>query len=310
MSLFGNDIEAQMGRALFRQDLYTRMFNDYERREDAKSEARFQDWKKENDAFYERVTSLTHSIGETTRDINDFYKQDDSHALNENNRVFQVMNKLEQFFDEYRLVANEWNSTTPETNEKFLQDTFLPAALKYYKILNIHALSLQPFILMNKTFKDASKNFYGPIDERITAIHENEDIRPLEFDREGWNNAYNDYDNAKVAWGDANVAIIKNWDPWTETDIHAILDDYAKVTGAMYSAGNKFIKHLEKVEKLLEKIWEIRKTAELTAQVQGGANQEPDNFAKIEKLARLFQSGAITEAEFASKKAELLRSIE
>jgi hypothetical protein len=78
----------------------------------------------------------------------------------------------------------------------------------------------------------------------------------------------------------------------------------------MYSAGNKFIKHLEKVEKLLEKIWEIRKTAELTAQVQGGANQEPDNFAKIEKLARLFQSGAITEAEFASKKAELLRSIE
>ena len=68
--------------------------------------------------------------------------------------------------------------------------------------------------------------------------------------------------------------------------------------------------NLEKVEKLLEKIWEIRKTAELTAQVQGGANQEPDNFAKIEKLARLFQSGAITEAEFASKKAVLLKSIE
>jgi hypothetical protein len=92
--------------------------------------------------------------------------------------------------------------------------------------------------------------------------------------------------------------------------LNAILGDYAKVTGAMYRAGNDFIKHLEKVEKLLEKIWEIRKTAELTAQVQGGANQEPDNFAKIEKLAQLFQSGAITEAEFASKKAELLKSIE
>jgi len=310
MSLFGNDIEAQMGRALFRQDLYTRMFDDYERREDAKSEARFQDWKKENDEFYERVTSLTDSIRETTLDINNFYKQDDSRALNEGERVFHVMNKLQQFFDEYQLVSNEWLSTTPETNKKFLQDTFLPAALKYYKILNVHALSLQPFILMNKTFKDATKNFYGPIDERITAITENEDIGPLEFDREGWNNAYNDYDNAKVAWGDANVAIIENWDPWTEKDIHAILDEYAKVTGAMYSAGNKFIKHLEKVEKLLEKIWEIRKTAELTSQVGGGVKQEPDGFAKIEKLAQLFQSGAITEAEFASKKAELLKSIE
>ena len=162
---------------------------------------------------------------------------------------------------------------------------------------------------MDKTFKDASRNFYGPIDERITAITENEDIGPLEFDREGWNNAYNDYDNAKVAWGDANVAIIKNWDPWTETDIHAILDDYAKVTGAMYRAGNDFIKHLEKVERLLEKIWEIRKTAELTAQVQGRPNQESGNFEKIEKLARLFQSGAITEEEFSTKKAELLKNI-
>jgi hypothetical protein len=37
---------------------------------------------------------------------------------------------------------------------------------------------------------------------------------------------------------------------------------------------------------------------------------EAFSFAKIEKLARLFQSGAVTEAEFASKKAELLKSIE
>jgi|LakMenEpi03Aug12_release.lakeMendotaPanAssembly.Ray.scaffolds.fasta_scaffold453540_1 hypothetical protein len=310
MSLFGNDIEAQMGRALFQQDLYTRMFNDYERREDAKSEARFQDWKKENDEFYERVTSLTNSIGETTRDINNFYKQDESLSLNEDGRVFHVMNKLKQFFDEYQLVFNEYISCSTEASKKFLQDTFLPVALKYYKILNVHVLSLQPFILMSKTFKEASKNFYGPIDERITAITQNEDIGPLEFDREGWNNAYNDYDNAKVAWGDANVAIIKNWDPWTETDIHAMLGDYAKVTSAMYRAGNDFVKHLEKVEKLLEKIWEIRKTADLTAQFGGGVKQEPDGFAKIEKLAQLFQSGAITETEFASKKAELLKNIE
>ena len=185
----------------------------------------------------------------------------------------------------------------------------MPEALKYYKILNVHTLSLQPFILVNKTFNDASKNFYGPIDERITAITENEDVGPLEFDREGWTSAYSNYDEAKVAWGDVNVAIIKNWDPWAEKDIHAILDDYAKVTSAMYRAGNDFIKHLEKVEKLLDKIWEIRKTAELTVQVVTPNIQAPDTFTKIEKLAHLLQVGAITQDEFKVKKRELLEEI-
>ena len=306
MSLFGNDIEAQMGRALLQQDMYRRLFDDYERKQNAD----FQEWKKDNDEFHERVSSLIKSIRETTDDINNFYTQDEAHVLNEDRRVLHVMNKLGQFYNEYELVSNGYFSCSPDASRKYLQDIFLPAALKYYKILNVHTLSLQPFILMNKTFNEAFKNFYGPIDERVEAVFQNEDIGPLEFDRDGWNDSWNSYDAAKVAWGDANVAIIKNWDPWTETDIHAILGDYAKVTGAMYRAGNDFIKHLEKVEKLLEKIWEIRKTAELTAQVQGGANREPDNFAKIEKLAQLFQSGAITEAEFASKKAELLKSIE
>ena len=309
MSLFGNDIESQMGRALFQQDLYRRMFDDFERRDDAEHEARFQEQLKQQEEFWERVHSLIKSISDTYSDIYNFYQQEISQSLNENGRVLQVMDKLSEFRAEYDLVLKEYLSCSPETIEKFLQDTFMPEALKYYKILNLHTLSLQPFILVNKTFNDASKNFYGPIDERITAITENEDVGPLEFDREGWNSAYSNYDEAKVAWGDVNVAIIKNWDPWAEKDIHAILDDYAKVTSAMYRAGNDFIKHLEKVEKLLDKIWEIRKTAELTVQVVTPNIQAPDTFTKIEKLAHLLQVGAITQDEFKVKKRELLEEI-
>jgi hypothetical protein len=287
------------------------MFDGHDKRQDVED----QEYAKAHQEFLDNFNDLVTSITDAKTNLNKFYSENDLHFLNENNRVFHSMTRLQVYTDEF---MDQWKQV-PDVDgpnyksgdhTKHLKEKFIPYALSFFKILQIQSLSIQPIILMKQTFNDASKNFYGPIDERITAINENEDIGPLEFDREGWNNAYNDYDNAKVAWGDANVAIIKNWDPWTETDIHAILDDYAKVTGAMYSAGNKFIKHLEKVEKLLEKIWEIRKTAELTAQVQGGANQEPDNFAKIEKLARLFQSGAITEAEFASKKAELLKSIE
>jgi hypothetical protein len=35
-----------------------------------------------------------------------------------------------------------------------------------------------------------------------------------------------------------------------------------------------------------------------------------DNFVKIEKLAKLLESGAITKEEFSAKKAELLKKIE
>ena len=286
------------------------MFDDYDRRQDLED----QEYAKAHQEFLDNFNNLVTSITDAKTNLDKFYSENDLHFLNENKRVFHAMTRLEEFSIEF---VNQWNQI-PDVDSpnyksgdhtKHLKEKFIPYALNFFKLLQIQSLSIQPIILMKQTFNDASKNFYGPIDERITAITENEDIGSLEFDREGWNNAYNDYDNAKVAWGDANVAIIKNWNPSTETDIHAILDDYAKVTGNMYRAGNDFIKHLEKVEKLLAKIWEIRKTAELTAQVQGRANQESDNFAKIEKLARLFQSGAITEEEFSTKKAELLKNI-
>jgi hypothetical protein len=309
MSFFGNDLESQMSRALFRQDLYSRMFDDYERRQDAKSEAEFQDWKKEHDEFWENINSLIESINETSQEINNFHHTEASVALNENGRVIKVLEKLEEHQQSYNLVAKEFMECSPDQSKNFAQQKYKPVALMYFKILNTHALSLQPVTLVAQTFDEATKKFYGPIDDRITAVFENEDATNLEIDRDGWNEAWHKYDAAKVAWGAANVAIINNWDPWTETNIQSILDDYARVTGAMYRAGNEFVKHLEKAEKLLEKIWEIRKTAELTTQVQSGANQELDNFEKIEKLARLFQSGAITEEEFSAKKAELLKDI-
>ena len=37
----------------------------------------------------------------------------------------------------------------------------------------------------------------------------------LSLEADGWNEAWHKYDAAKVSWGDANVAIIKNWDPST-----------------------------------------------------------------------------------------------
>jgi hypothetical protein len=310
VSLFGNDFESQMGRALFQQDLYRRMFDDFERRDDARHELEFQERLKKQDDFWEKINGLIETINSTTSDLDSFYADRDlAEALNENGRVFHVINKMNEYREEYQVVAKEFISRSSEGNEIFINQQFMPKALKYFKVLNIHALSLQPFILMSRTFNDASRNFYGPIDERITAITENEDLRNLDFDREAWNSAYITYDEAKVAWGDANVAIIRDWDPWIEKDIQKTLDDYAKVTATMYRAGNNFIKHLDKVEKMLERVWEIRKAAEIAAQVSQPNNQAQDSFSKIEKLAHLLQIGAITEEEFKTKKSELLGEI-
>jgi hypothetical protein len=60
---------------------------------------------------------------------------------------------------------------------------------------------------------------------------------------------------------------------------------------------------------MLEKVWEIRKTAEIATQVSQPSNQAQDSFSKIEKLAHLLQIGAITEDEFKTKKSELLGEI-
>jgi hypothetical protein len=310
MSFFDNDFESQMGRALFQQDLYRRMFDDFERRDDAKHELEIQERLKKQNDFWERINVLIESINSTTSELDSFYANKDlAEALNENGRVFHVINKMNEYREEYQVVAKEFISRNSEGNESFIQEQFMPKALKYFRILNIHVLSLQPFILMSRTFNDASGNFYGPIDERITAITENEDLRTLDFDREAWNSAYISYDEAKVAWGDANVAVINDWDPWAVKDIQKTLDDYAKVTATMYRAGNNFKEHLDKVEKMLEKVWEIRKTAEIATQVSQPSNQAQDSFSKIEKLAHLLQIGAITEDEFKTKKSELLGEI-
>ena len=62
--------------------------------------------------------------------------------------------------------------------------------------------------------------------------------------------------------------------------------------------------------KVLKKIWEMRKSAEIRTQANTGVSPELDVFGIIEKLLELLNKGAITQEEFSEKKAELLKKIQ
>jgi len=317
MGLFGNSLEAQLGRALFQQDLYRRMFDAYEHRKSAEYIAD----KKAEEEFWGNYNKLLDSIVSAKSDLDNFYQRTDLYLIAEVSQIKSALNKLEElrkdFIDKFNDIpkgdeATGWAffaSRESQDYESHLKEDFIPHALSYFKILTTHLWSIQPIILMEKSLSEAKKSYLGPIEDRLASVLASEDLATLDFDRDGWNASWTEYENKKNMFYEASYEIVKTWDPWKEKDIEAILTKYALTTTTMKSAGDNFTKHLERVEKKLEKIWEIKKSVEISSQAVKLGSQELDNFSKIEKLAKLLEAGAITKAEFAAKKAELLKGI-
>ena len=317
MGLFGNSLEAQLGRALFQQDLYRRMFDAYEHRKSAEYIAD----KKAEEEFWGNYNKLLDSIVSAKSDLDNFYQRTDLHLIAEVSQIKSALNKLEElrkdFIDKFNDIpkgdeATGWAffaSRESQDYESHLKEDFIPYALSYFKILTTHLWSIQPILLMEKSLSEAKKSHLGPIEDRLASVLASKDLATLDFDRDGWNASWREYENKKNMFYEASYEIVKTWDPWKEKDIEAILTKYALTTTSMKSAGDNFTKHLERVEKKLEKIWEIKKSVEISSQAVKLGSQELDNFSKIEKLAKLLEAGAITKAEFAAKKAELLKGI-
>jgi hypothetical protein len=317
MGLFGNSLEAQLGRALFQQDLYRRMFDAYEHRKSAEYIAD----KKAEEEFWGNYNKLLDSIVSAKSDLDNFYQRTDLHLIAEVSQIKSALNKLEElrkdFIDKFNDIpkgdeATGWAffaSRESQDYESHLKEDFIPYALSYFKILTTHLWSIQPILLMEKSLSEAKKSHLGPIEDRLASVLASKDLATLDFDRDGWNASWTEYENKKNMFYEASYEIVKTWDPWKEKDIEAILTKYALTTTSMKSAGDNFTKHLERVEKKLEKIWEIKKSVEISSQAVKLGSQELDNFSKIEKLAKLLEAGAITKAEFAAKKAELLKGI-
>ena len=317
MGLFGNSLEAQLGRALFQQDLYRRMFDAYENRKSAEYAAD----KKAEEEFWENYNKLLDSIVSAKSDLDNFYQRTDLHLFAEISQIQNEFNKLENFrkdfVDKFNDIpkgnqATGWAffaSRESQDYESHLKEEFIPYALSYFKILTTHLWSIQPILLMEQSLFEAKKNYIDPIDERLTAVLASTDLATLEFDRDGWNASFTEYENKKTKFYKASHEIVTTLDPWKEKDIEAILTKYASTSKAMQTSGNNFTKHLVRVEKKLEKIWEIRKSVEISGQVKKRNVEELDNFSKIERLAKLLDAGAITKEEFAAKKAELLKGI-
>ena len=317
MGLFGNSLEAQLGRALFQQDLYRRMFDAYEHRKSAEYIAD----KKAEEEFWGNYNKLLDSIVSAKSDLDNFYQRTDLHLIAEVSQIKSALNKLEElrkdFIDKFNDIpkgdeVTGWAffaSRESQDYESHLKEDFIPYALSYFKILTTHLWSIQPILLMEKSLSEAKKSHLGPIEDRLASVLASKDLATLDFDRDGWNASCTEYENKKNMFYEASYEIVKTWDPWKEKDIEAILTKYALTTTSMKSAGDNFTKHLERVEKKLEKIWEIKKSVEISSQAVKLGSQELDNFSKIEKLAKLLEAGAITKAEFAAKKAELLKGI-
>jgi hypothetical protein len=317
MGLFGNSFEAQLGRALFQQDLYRRMFDAYELRKSTEYAAD----KKAEEEFWGNYNKLLDSIVSAKSDLDNFYQRPDLHLIAEISQIRNAFTKLEDFrkdfVDKFNDIpkgdqATGWAffaSRESQDYESHLKEEFIPFALSYFKILTTHLWSIQPILLMEQSLSEAKKNYLHPIDDRLAAVLASIDLATLDFDRDGWNASWTEYEDKKIKFYEASHEIVKTWDPWTEKDIESILKKYALTTKAMQTSGDNFTKHLVRVEKKLEKIWEIRKSVEISSQVKKSNVEELDNFSKIEKLAKLLDAGAITKAEYTAKKAELLKGI-
>lgn len=318
MGLFGNNLEAQVGRALFQQDLYRRMFDAYEHRKSAEYAAD----KKAEEEFWGNYNKLLDSIHSTKSDLDNFYGRKDLHLFFDVGQIRSAFHKLEELRKEFAVklskipkgdLATGWASFANRESQDYevhLREEFIPFALNYFKTITTHLWSIQPLLLMEQSVSSTKKNFFDPIDERVKAVSVNIDFPTLEFDRDGWETSWSNYEASKGMLINTSNAIVNSWDPWKEKDIEAVLKNYAAATVEVQSTAEIFAKNLVKVEEKLEKIWEIRKSVEISNEVKNKSRQEMDSFAKIEKLAKLLESGAITKAEFSSKKAELLKKID
>ena len=317
MTLFGNSLEAQLSRALFQQDLYRRMLDGYQERV---NKEKFES-KKSEEEFWSNYDKLLESISTTKTEIDNFYQKSDLYLFPRKEQAREALTKLEilrrEFLEKYDGIpkgeqATGWaffaNKESRDIKDYLMED-FIPFALGYFKSISNHLSSLQPIIFLHTSMTELQQSALGTLDERYFEVTQNAEFSDLEFDKEAWDKAWVDYKNCKGTLLKANVEIIDSWEPWAEKDIEVILRRYEGVYNLTIQAAKLFAKHLEKVEKKLEKIWEIRKKLEISNQIRATGDEELDTFAKIEKLAKLLEQGAITQKEFSQKKAELLKKI-
>jgi|688.fasta_scaffold381743_1 hypothetical protein len=318
MGLFGNSLEAQLGRALIQQDLYRRMFDAYEHRKSAEYAAD----KKAEEEFWGNYNKLLDSIGSAKSDLDYFYSRTDLHLYFDISKIKDAFYKLEELRKEFADKLSDipkgdqatgWASFASRESQDYevhLKEEFIPFALNYFKTITTHLWSIQPLLLMEQSISSAKKNFFDPIDGRVKAVSLNADFPTLAFDRDAWETSWSNYEASKIRLINTSNELVNSWDPWKEKDIEAVMKNYAAGTLEVQATVEIFAKNLARVEEKLEKIWEIRKSVEIANEEKGNSQKEMDNFVKIEKLAKLLESGAITKEEFSAKKAELLKKIE
>ena len=317
MTLFGNSLEAQLSRALFQQDLYRRMLDGYQERV---NKEKFES-KKSEEEFWSNYDKLLESISTTKTEIDNFYQKSDLYLFPRKEQAREALAKLEslrkEFLEKYEGIpkgeqATGWaffaNKESRDIKD-YLKEDFIPFALGYFKTISNHLSSLQPILFMHTSMTELQQSTLGALDLRYSEVSRNAEFSDLDFDKEAWDQAWDDYTNHKEGLLKANKEIIDSWEPWAEKDIEVILRSYEGVYTLTVQAAKSFAKHLEKVEKKLEKIWEIRKKLEISNQRRSTGDEELDTFTKIEKLAKLLEQGAITQEEFSEKKAELLKKI-
>lgn len=317
MTLFGNSLEAQVSRALFQQDLYRRMLDAYQERV---SKENFES-KKSEEAFWANYDKLIESIATTKTEIDNFYQKPDLYLFPIKEQAQKALVKLEElraeFVKKYNGIpkgeqATGWaffaNKEARDIKD-YLKEDFIPFALGYFKTITTHLSSLQPFLFMDASMKEMQQSAIGTLDQRYLEVTRNAEFADLDFDKALWDQSWINYKKCSEALQKANLEIVESWDPWGEKDIESILRKYEGLITLATNAANTFTKLLEKIEEKLEKIWEIRKRVEISSQMKSTKDDELDVFAKIEKLAKLLEHGAITQKEFSQKKAELLNKI-
>ena len=315
VTLFGKSLEAQVSRALFQQDLYRRMLDAYQERINKEN---FQS-KKSEEEFWSNYNKLIESISSTKEEIDNFYQKSDLYLFPNKELAREALIRLEElrkdFLKKYDGIpkgeqATGWayfaNKESRDIKEHLKED-FIPYALNYFKLLNNHLSSLQPILFVHTCMSEMPEIATGSLEERYSAVTRNAQFSELEIDPVGWDQSWKAYKECKVILEKTNAEIIESWEPWGERDVEAILRTYEAVIKKSKLAADDFLKKLNKIENKIDKIWEMKKQQEISG--KSNPNKEPDTFEKIEKLAKLLEIGAITEAEYAAKKTELLKRI-
>lgn len=315
MTLFGNSLEAQVSRALFQQDLYRRMLDAYQERINKEN---FQS-KKSEEEFWSNYNKLIESITSTKAEIDNFYQQSDLYLFPNKQLANEALTKLEElrknFLKKYDGIpkgeqATGWayfaNKESRDIKEH-LKDDFIPHALDYFKLLNNHLTSLQPILFVHACMTGMPEIATGILEQRYSAAISSAQFSELELDKTRWDQSWKAYVECKAILLKTNTQIIDSWQPWGESDIEAILRDYEVVVKKSKLAADDFMKLLNKIERKIDKLWEMKKRQEISG--KSNSAKEPDTFEKIEKLAKLYELGAITESEYLAKKAELLKRI-